>query len=248
MDKIAHIFRKIALWLALFLPLYFAVAALGTKFGWWDWKLGFVKLAAIYGPKLLLLTTGIALIALLLSLFAKPRRGIITSLLCLAVPIAGIAYGKSVRGRAKSLPFIHEISTDTQNPPAFSEAIIKLRTNCSNRLNEYDANVIKAQKQGYPDIQTLKSNMPPKEMFDKTQSVIRSLGWDIVSEDKASGHIEARTKSFWFGFPDDVAVRILPSENGSKIDIRSLSCHGKSDIGANAARIRMLSRKLGTPK
>jgi uncharacterized protein (DUF1499 family) len=59
----------------------------------------------------------------------------------------------------------------------------------------------------------------------------------IESTDIAAGLVEATATTFWFGFKDDVVVRVVANAAGSRIDIRSVSRVGQSDIGANAARI-----------
>ena len=63
------------------------------------------------------------------------------------------------------------------------------------------------------------------------------MGWTIVAADDAAGRIEASDRSRWFGFTDDIVVRITPSGSGSRIDLRSSSRLGRSDFGVNAARI-----------
>ena len=50
--------------------------------------------------------------------------------------------------------------------------------------------------------------------------------------------IEASEQSFWMGFTDDIVVRVAEAGSGSRIDVRSASRHGRSDLGGNAARIR----------
>ena len=44
---------RLAFALALALPVYFAIAALGTKFGLWDWRTGLLTLTIKAGPMLL---------------------------------------------------------------------------------------------------------------------------------------------------------------------------------------------------
>ena len=66
---------KSAAVLAIFTPVFFAISALGSKVGLWDWKFGFGVLVRNYGPKLMFLTLIIALLALILSLSLKPRKG-----------------------------------------------------------------------------------------------------------------------------------------------------------------------------
>ncbi|HJR53568.1 MAG TPA: DUF1499 domain-containing protein, partial [Gemmatimonadota bacterium] len=51
------------------------------------------------------------------------------------------------------------------------------------------------------------------------------------------GRIEATATTPWFGFKDDVVVRIRPEAGGSRVDVRSVSRVGRSDVGTNARRI-----------
>ena len=80
------------------------------------------------------------------------------------------------------------------------------------------------------------------DAFDRTLKVAQSMGWDMVDSNKAEGRIEASESTFWYGFTDDIVIRVGPAgdgaEAGSRIDMRSLSRWGRSDLGINAARIR----------
>ena len=88
---------------------------------------------------------------------------------------------------------------------------------------------------------------PPDDVFDRSEQVVQGLGWEVVNADRAAGRIEATDTTFWFGFKDDVVVRIRPADNGSRVDLRSVSRVGGGDIGANAARIRAFSSRLISP-
>jgi uncharacterized protein (DUF1499 family) len=79
---------------------------------------------------------------------------------------------------------------------------------------------------------------PPAAAFTRALGAARRMGWEIVAADSAAGRIEATATTTWFGFKDDVVVRIKPNQNGSRIDVRSESRVGGSDIGTNAKRIR----------
>ncbi len=64
------------------------------------------------------------------------------------------------------------------------------------------------------------------------------MGWEIVSRETAAGTLQAVATTAWFGFKDDVTIRVSPDPQGSRIDIRSRSRVGRGDVGANARRIR----------
>ena len=90
--------------------------------------------------------------------------------------------------------------------------------------------------------QTLK--IPADEAFARARAAAGAMGWEIVAADPAAGRIEAVATTFWFGFKDDVSVRITPAEGASRIDIRSRSRVGRGDAGANARRIRAYLEEL----
>ena len=51
------------------------------------------------------------------------------------------------------------------------------------------------------------------------------------------GRLEATDTTFWFGFKDDVVIRIQSTGGNTLVDVRSKSRVGESDLGANANRI-----------
>ena len=73
---------------------------------------------------------------------------------------------------------------------------------------------------------------------------MENLGWELVNSDVNNGIVEATDTTTWFGFKDDVVVRI--NDKGSKrvVDIRNKSRIGKSHLGKNAQRIKTLIEEL----
>ena len=71
------------------------------------------------------------------------------------------------------------------------------------------------------------------------------MGWQIVAAEAGEGRIEAIDTTFWFGFTDDIVIRITPADYRALVDIRSVSRVGRSDAGTNARRIRAYIAKLG---
>jgi uncharacterized protein (DUF1499 family) len=186
----------------------------------------------------------LGVIAVLLSLAGYGRAG------SRGVAIAGLALGLV----AAAIPAmniyiavhspIHDVSTDMGNPPQFV-AVLSLRSEAGAvNSTDYDAKTAELQRETYPDLGPLHLDLPPAQAFDRALAASRGMGWEIVATDPAQGRIEATATTFWFGFKDDVVVRITTVGNGSRVDVRSLSRIGKSDVGANARRVRDYLAKL----
>ena len=150
-------------------------------------------------------------------------------------------------------PPIHDVTTDLDNPPAFVEiAQPREHTGAPNTADyqrvwtrgELVINVPELQKQAFPDIQPVVLALQPSEAFEKAAETVRKLGWTVVSEEPEKGRIEAYDRTAWFGFIDDIVIRVQPSGTGSRIDIRSVSRVGLGDRGMNAKRIRNFVRTL----
>lgn len=144
--------------------------------------------------------------------------------------------------RARAVPPIHDISTDLENPPTF-DAIVPLRADAPNDL-ERTSEVTELQRQGYPGLAPVTLAIPLDQAFDRALAVAQEAGWQIVTADKSSGRIEATDTTRWFGFEDDVVVRLTPWGAGTRVDVRSVSRIGRSDIGTNARRIRQYLDRL----
>jgi len=95
------------------------------------------------------------------------------------------------------------------------------------------------QKAAYPDLAPLITRLPVTRAFNEALHVAESMpGWTIVASDVNAGRIEASQQSRWFRFTDDIVIRVVGNEAGSRIDMRSASRLGRSDYGVNAARIQ----------
>ncbi|MFP6715982.1 MAG: DUF1499 domain-containing protein, partial [Alphaproteobacteria bacterium] len=90
----------------------------------------------------------------------------------------------------------------------------------------------------YKDILPVMTKLAPGEAYDQALDVVQDMDWHIVDADRTNGRIEASDTSFWYGFTDDIVIRVVATPEGSRIDMRSLSRVGRSDVGVNAARIR----------
>jgi uncharacterized protein (DUF1499 family)/uncharacterized membrane protein (DUF485 family) len=147
--------------------------------------------------------------------------------------------------RRLSMPPIHDITTDTQNPPQYV-AIVPLRAGAPNSLAYGGEKVAAQQRKAYPDIQPLTLPVPPAQAFERALAAVRKMGWNLVAADADAGRIEATDTTFWYRFKDDVVVRIRPAGAGSRIDVRSVSRIGGGDLGTNARRVRAYLNALKT--
>jgi uncharacterized protein (DUF1499 family) len=144
---------------------------------------------------------------------------------------------------ARSVPAIHDITTDTENPPHYN-AIMPLRKDALNPAEYGGHEIAEQQQKAYPDIRPLILEIPPEKAFEHALTAAQKMGWEIVSSNSGKGIIEATDTTFWFGFKDDIIIRISLQGSASRIDVRSLSRVGKSDVGANAERIRNFLKAL----
>ncbi len=143
---------------------------------------------------------------------------------------------------AQHRPAINDITTDTANPPPLV-ATAQLRRGAPNPP-AYPKESAALQRAAFPDIEPVVLAVPPAEAFKRADRAAMALDWDIVARVPADGRLEAIATSPWFGFRDDIVVRIRPQGTGSRIDIRSKSRMGESDLGGNAERVRAFIARL----
>ena len=145
----------------------------------------------------------------------------------------------------RTVPPIHDITTDAEHPPTFSAAIAALRTEEHDNATAYDGSKLaELQRQAYPDIAPLIVSLAPDAAFNRALDTARQMGWTIVAADDKSGEIEASDQSRWMGFTDDIVIRVAKADAGSRIDLRSSSRLGRSDFGVNAERVRAYLARL----
>ena len=143
---------------------------------------------------------------------------------------------------ARQVPPINDITTDAEDPPALQDAAAAPE-NAGKDL-AYPKDFFAAQQAAYPDLGPIVVPMPPAEAYAAAEKAAGSLGWEILRSDPAASSFEARETSRVFLFVDDMVVRVRPEGDGARVDVRSRSRVGQSDIGANAARIRAFAAKL----
>lgn len=227
--------------LAVAVAVLAMLSGLGSRWGWWHFRTGFTLLRyAVYGA------IAVVVVGLAAAIHARPggpRRGLPSALFAIAVGAVMILIPLQWRARAREVPPIHDITTDTENPPAFV-ALAPVRADAPNGVEYRGAEIAERQRRAYPDIQSVRLDAPPAEAFEQALAAARDMNWEIVAADARAGRIEATDRTFWFGFYDDVVIRIAPDGAGSQLDIRSMSRVGGSDVGTNARRIRAYLEEL----
>lgn len=213
-----------------------AVAGLLALFSGPAYRLGLFSLPAAFN----VLRWGVyaGLVGLLLAGVALWRARGRSALGAMALVLALVVVGVPLRFQrlAASVPPIHDITTDTANPPAF-DAVVALRKDAPNSL-EYSQDVARQQREAYPDVKPLVLEMPAAQVFDRAVGAAHDQGWEVVVVNADTWRIEATDTTTFFGFKDDVVVRLTPMDSRTVVDVRSVSRVGRSDVGANARRIR----------
>jgi len=215
-------YRRIALALGILAVVLLVGSGLGVRAGLWPFRVGLGMLAAALVAGLA--AAGMSAVALAVPRLRKGSLPVLLFSLLLGVASAAVPL-EQVR-RAKTLPYINDVTTDTETPPQFSPP------------QPYETQFAELQRIGYPELRALELALPPAQAFARARAAAQARGWEIVAADEAAGRIEAVATTRWFGFKDDIVIRIRAAGGGSRIDMRSRSRVGRSDLGANAKRIQ----------
>ena len=166
------------------------------------------------------------------------RGALLAATVIALIPIAFVVPQLQQAGR---VPAIHDITTNPIDPPEFQE-IKKRRVHAANDLVYADENrsveeMAALQDEAYPEVTTLLTEKSVQESLELAEIVLSNMGLEIINVDGAAGIVEATATTFWFGFKDDVVVRVKDEGGQTLLDVRSVSRVGQSDLGVNAARI-----------
>jgi uncharacterized protein (DUF1499 family) len=239
----APIGASLGLGLAILALVLLAAGPLGWRFGWWHFRFAFYWLMP-FAAFTALAAAIVSIAALALGWSHLGGRGL--ALAGLGVVLgAAVAYVPWQYNRTRqTVPPIHDITTDTDNPPAFVAAL-SLRGPDANTVTYEGPDLARKQKAAYPDIAPVEIGAAPADAFKQALDAAKAMpGWNVVASDPAAGRIEANETTRWFRFTDDVVIRVAPDGAGSRVDVRSVSRVGRSDFGVNAGRIRAYTAAL----
>lgn len=229
-------------WLALIVALgaigLLALSGPGYRMGWFSLGTALRQMLtwAAYGG----IAAGVlAVLALVLNGRRGTGGGRVAAIVALVVGVASVAVPFQWQRQAQRVPPIHDLTTDTITPPLFVEAVtVRQEQKAANGL-DYTREVAAQQVAGYPDLKPVFLASSPDDTYQKALALVTARGWVVMAADAPGRRIEATDATYWFGFKDDIAVRVSAVPDGtSRVDLRSVSRVGRSDVGTNAARIR----------
>ncbi len=231
-------------------------ASVGVWFGAWNWQRGFELLGAAHGwaPSVAISAVVVAVLLLVAGRVLAGRLVLLPVVLSLAGALAAaLAYYVPESHRPPegvNIPAIHDISTDTVNPPQFVD-VVPLRADAANTVdygnypNMTPERLGQLTQEAYPDLVTRRLAVAPDRAFELALEAVSRMGWDLVAAVPEEGRIEATDTTFWFRFRDDVVIRVQPSDDGGAlVDARSTSRVGVGDVGTNAGRLRGFFERL----
>ncbi|HEX9841410.1 MAG TPA: DUF1499 domain-containing protein [bacterium] len=243
----------LALLLAASSAVLEVLGGLGARLGWWHFSFGFQLLR--WGARV----GAAAVVLALLTLPALLAAGWLRRWPLPAGAALSLVLGATTLGlpwlhlqTARSVPPIHDITTDWDDPPAF-QALLPLRAGAPNAPDYDGPDTANQQRRFYGDIGPARFREEPPAVFAAVERVAQRLGWRVVAAEPGAGRLEATDTTFWFGFTDDVVVRVRAAADGAadgaagggtRVDVRSKSRVGRSDIGTNARRVRRFLHAL----
>lgn len=230
-------------WWAKFVLIGGIVAALLLALAPFGYRLGIFETgtAVLLIPGMAAALGAVVLVFVLVGAFLTLQRGLVRErmpvLIGGALALLVVANMVTWVMRSTDVPPIHNITTDPLDPPEFV-AVVDLRGEDANPL-AYDAEQLAAPtREAYPALRPIMTDRQPAEAFARARQVAERMGWEIVAAEPQEGRLESTVTTRFYGFKDDVVVRVRPdTAGGSRIDLRSVSRVGQSDLGANAGRI-----------
>lgn len=235
-----------ARWIAVFALVAVTVSVIVVRFGFLEYRpalMTFFGALALAGLAILVAFAGFA------AIWVSGARGLGRITTALAISVAILAYPAYLGWQYHKLPKIHDITTDPIDPPSF-DVLVRLRSSDGANPAVY-AGLYSAEQQrrAYPDIEPLVLETTPQRAYDAALKLIGKRKWLVVDARAPQaparpGHIEAVARTPLLGLREDIAIRILPDADGTRIDMRSSSRYFESDLGSNAARILKFAEDL----
>jgi uncharacterized protein (DUF1499 family) len=215
-----------------------ALAPLGSRLGWWPYSVSLYRIFPASGvAAAVAAVVTVATLALGRSKLGPRTLAMLGIVLAVGAVLAWLPLQYAYIRR--TLPAIHDIATDTDHRPAFEATEAARARESADRFDTDEPRLSQLQRAAYPDVAPVYTTLPARAAFDAALAVAQSMpGWMVVATRADEGRIEACQRSRWFGFTDDIVIRVTASDGRNRIDMRSASRKGTRDYGVNAARVR----------
>jgi uncharacterized protein (DUF1499 family) len=210
------------------------IGGAGPAYRWALIELGEAFNLLRYGAYVAIAAAALSLLLLLLSAVNRRFGAGVVAIAVLTFTAALLYIPWQHWQRAQQAPVIHDITTDTQNPPAYV-ALRNARKAAPNAVDYPGEATARQQRAAYPNVQPIVISAPRSRVLNAVQAKAQAAGWQIAAI--THNTLEATAVTRWFGFKDDVVIRLTEQENGIRVDMRSASRLGASDVGTNALRI-----------
>lgn len=207
------------------------------------------ELAPIAGAYVLVLLALLLALAAFARIWQSGHRGVGMAaqafLLCLILLLpAGYA-----GFRLATRPALNDISTDIDDPPAFSRSAAVQAARKGLVPPDVPAERRRLQREAYPKVAPIILEVPAEQAFELARRAVKHLGWQVLEAARpggrsGAGRIEAMARTPVLRLADDIVIRIRPRVDGSRIDMRSASRIGRHDLGGNAARIAAFAAEI----
>ena len=231
---------RILLYISIFIAFLFLISGYGYQWGIWSLGVGFsiLRYSAYAAIAFFFISLGA------IWFYRKSSASTITYLVISAV-VTFIISGSALywQQKAQSVPPIHDITTDIASPPEFV-AILRLRADAPNPPEYAGAETARMQQEAYPQLESLYLNEDLQNVMDRAVMIVVNRKWQLVAINRSEGRIEATEKLPWFGFSDDMVIRFKEEDGMTRVDMRSKSRIGRSDVGVNARRVERFLRDL----
>jgi uncharacterized protein (DUF1499 family) len=242
-------YSRAAIWSRRLAIFALAVAGMAAALS----RLGAVEPAsalAVLGAALVLgCLAGLLSVTAAVVIWRTGRRGAGLAFAGLMLALALLAWPAWLSWRALSLPAINDVSTDLDRPPSFLRSIKALEARAGRTPPPATPEAQEAQKLAYPEVQPILVDMELNDAYQLALQTAKARGWRVIdaiapSVREGVGHIDASDRSLFLGLIDDIAIRVEPLGNQTRIDLRSASRIWRHDFGANAARIEKFAVEL----
>jgi fatty-acyl-CoA synthase len=250
-----ELFLNLVAALALVPALMVVAGALAVRFELIDWRVAVSQLILDWPSKAGLIAVLLGIFAVFAALGAGFRRYGLRAVFSLILPLATLICITWLKSVGDGYPPVHDVATDWTHPLALSPGLVRERG--SDAYPVEDDPIVPASAGTYmmrrvaevngetcPGAKPAQLAMPPADAYARAKAAVLASGLSLFSDHPSAGQLEATATGLWLGLKDDVAIRVAPEGEGSRVDVRSIGRGGLSDFGANCRRVTDLVRDI----